>query len=398
MNIASSQVETAFASRIITNQRCMRLIKSSLTNIINKLITKINFDKTSFFSNNIYWFGNIGIPTNEFELQRNLDYILSTNSTIREKMTAIANSLIDKADPQKKNDKNTIILFEYMNTLYDSQKANPWIIQRIEYVRAITETKTNEAFEIPYQKQFDSSLNQMHIKPLLNQMSHQLYINPLFDLIFHQTQNVQSLDWKFNRIIQSDLSLDQDQQKIRQLNVHEKHTIQINDGHKWAPINIIYKSYRNKCELTWNQLKTDDSFVPEINGISSDELIEPLSDLEQYFFMNIPCSTNRLCCVPGKYIYSDIKYLLPESKDRSENLIVGGISGHTLLFMELSLILGVRWEPVLFGCIVSQYPLHHSLIEIVDALIEMGLVPPLSGNTSQIDVLNQLASSMNIMI
>ena len=66
--------------------------------------------------------------------------------------------------------------------------------------------------------------------------------------------------------------------------------------------------------------------------------------------------------------------ILPEFNTRSKELIIGGISGHTILFMELSLLLDVNWIPILFGCIITQYPHHHSLIEIMDALTEMKLV------------------------
>ncbi|VBB18388.1 hypothetical protein YASMINEVIRUS_851 [Yasminevirus sp. GU-2018] len=326
---ATKGEETDFVAQVTSNQRLMRIVKFSLSNLIKKLIDDVEFDRTSFFSDNVHRFGNIGVPKSGTDLETKLSYLTSPESTVREKVTAITNSLVNGADPEKKNQQNTKKLFEYMRKLHSAKLASRWVQNRLEYVTSLLSSSD----------------------------------------------------------------------------------VRVDSTHMWAPIYLLYPSYRTKYDLTKTKLKKEDQFDPDVDGVSPYELPEPLSDLEQQFLMNCypnRCSTgltarpsNRMCHVPGRYLYSDIKSILPESKHRHDDLIVGGVSGHTILFMELALVMDVKWEPIVFACVVSQFPLHHSLIEIVDALREIGLVHSSrerSHEVNQITTLKKVAEGLGIYI
>lgn len=302
--MSQSDAEVLVLHKILQNQRLMKLVKFSLTNLIQKLINDIGFDKSSFFSDNIHRFGNIGHCDDDPDLQRKLDYILSPGSTIREKVSAITNSIVNGSDTQKKNKKNTKLLYEFIMSSSTINQKGLWICKRAKQIN-------------------------------------QFVLNGYFT--------------------------------------------QMDPTHFWAPIYLLYPGYRQKYDRTKTSLNGIDKFVPAIDGITEQDLFEPLSTFEKQFlersgvhtfdgssntFTNHPV----LPMITGRYIYKDIISMIPESETRDKSIIIGGISGHTILLLELALIVNIKWIPILFACIITQIPHHHSIAEIVDVLRELDIL------------------------
>lgn len=303
--------EQKLLMKILKNERLIRLVKATLTNLILRILDNLKFDPLSFFSDNKYKFGNIGIP-NEDNIQKKLEYLKSSDSTIREKVTAISNSVIDGSDENVRKKYNTEILCKYIRDNKDN-KMNSWLELR--------------------SKQMDSIIE-------LGQMG------------------------------------------------------KTDTSHLWAPIYLLYDAYRTKYYNIKGLLNTFDKFNPDLYGINSTDLNEPLSDHELEFMQkNNINSKKKLLWTPGNFIYKDVIKFFPEFKNRDKSLIVGGVSGHTILMIELSLLLEINWIPILFACIIIQVPHHHSITEIVDALIDMNLIKK---STSVEETICQIAKQLDI--
>lgn len=298
--------------KILKNERLLQIVNNVLIVLMNKLINEFEFDKPSFFSDNISKFGNIGYSIDDTDLDNKLKYLLSKESTIREKITAITNSIVSGADQKDKSKDNTMILYAKMIT---TTTPNPWIILRKQQCKFI---------------------------------------------------------------------------------LHKKYLDQSNTDHLtrlWAPIYYIYPNYKIKHDLTndvvkhgWIPLDKEKSnnsnHVSAIaeyktTPIKQSDLNEKLSIYEKKF-LKLDQNTNdddtELPWITGKYIYRNNIHLLPEYKFRDKSIIIGGISGHTILLLELANIADINWIPIMFGCIISQIPHHHSIAEIFDAIKDINLV------------------------
>jgi len=327
-------------TKILQNQRLMKLVKFSLSHLIQRLVNGFGFDRSSFFSDNVHRFGNIGYSTsgdnehsscgdigyntNDYELQTKMGYILSPESTIREKVSAITNSLINGSDSHGKNKQNTQILYDFI------------------IGQNITDSDSFEG------------------------------------------------SWVHERFRQ-----------INQLSAHG-FLADTDPTHFWAPIYLLYPKYRMKCDCVKGLLNGSDKFVSSIDGIIEQELTEPLSVFEKNFLGQHGfngSAREKLPMMTGRYIYKNMVQLFPESATRDKSIIVGGISGHTMLLLELALICNIKWIPILFACVITQTPHHHSIAEIIDVLRELDLLSPQEKNESlYLNVVSRLAESMCIRL
>lgn len=282
--------ETKLLRSILDNTRLIRLVKASLNNVIKKLIHELKFDPNSLLSDNVHKFGNIGVCKISTEVSKKLEYLISFESTIREKVTAISNTLINDSGSNDSLKKiNAGIMCDYIRK-NSKNTSNDWIMKRAENVDQITNIKSTE--------------------------------------------------------------------------------------YLWAPIYLLYDMYRMKLDKTKKLLNNVKSFDHKMHGIYQTDLNEPLSKFELEFIRTIGSNIDietKLLWMPGKYVYKDSVSVLPEFKTRDNSLIIGGVSGHTILMMELALLLNVNWTPILFACIITQVPHHHSITEIIDALVDMKL-------------------------
>jgi hypothetical protein len=342
MSKITLELELDFVKKILQSQRFIRLIKFSLSNLIQKLIDELKFDPSSFFSGNKDRFGSIGHVIDKSDLEKKLMYILSNESTIREKVNSLTTSIVNGSDSSEKNKINTYLLYEYIIKTADDTK----------------QQNTSQSVLLP------------------GQSSGNTWIHKRFEQINKLTKSG-DLDKK-------DLT------------------------HLWAPIYLLYSSYRKKSDLTKQLLNKSDDFSREVHGINQSDLIEPLSDFEKRFLKldnDDLKQQKKLNILTGKYIYKDSIHLLPEylssDSDRDKSIVIGGISGHTFLLLELALLMNVKWTPILFGCIISQVPHHHSVCEIVDAIKEMGLINHLLSSNkhmSHLEIVNELAKTIGIYL
>lgn len=326
--LSGSEKELIIVNKILQNQRLMKLVKFSLSNLIQKLIDELGFDKSSFFSNNVHRFGNIGHCDDEADLRIKFEYILSPESTIREKVSAITNSIVNGSDTLRKNRKNTKLLYDFIMMRKVTSLVTPkgsWIHKRAEQIEQFTT---------------DGLL------------------------------------------------------------------VGTDQSHWWAPIYLLYSGYRTKYDRTKAWLNGPDKFDSTSDGVTEQDLSEPLSVQEKRFLKignDLETKRKPLPMMTGKFIYKDVIPLIPEFVSRDRSLIIGGISGHTILLLELALIVNVKWIPILFACIITQTPHHHSIAEIIDALREMELLGQSDTESSTndaryIDVLHNLAKNIDIYL
>lgn len=291
--------------KVMNTTELLQLVKSSLNDLILKLVN-VGFNEETFFSEKLF-LGNIGTYTNE-----KYQYLTSNSSTIREKMSAILNS-IDK----ESNQNNHELLYNY---IVDSITNNKWLIDRRSF--------------------------------LMNADKFDLNIEP----------------------------------------------------YKWAPIDILYKSYRIKLDLMILYENNCDSNL----RITEDQLLEPLSDFEKQFLKN-QISENQVLNVNKSYVERLIEWItehitgrksysyvrrykcldidtLIEIERNPKELTVGGVSETTLLLVEMANLLGINWELVAVGCMIFLHPHSNSLLEIDDALNEMGLIDSLNKSIKEIAV------------
>lgn len=116
----------------------------------------------------------------------------------------------------------------------------------------------------------------------------------------------------------------------------------------WAPIIYIYPEFVFKRQIVKNMKK------PEQCNYNQDELLEPLST-EEFLFYN-----NNIKFHTGKCYYEPYIKLL-----QTDLCSVAGLSGHTLLLLELSKTIGIDWRPMLLCAIFTNIPMHHSVDEVV---------------------------------
>jgi hypothetical protein len=67
---------------------------------------------------------------------------------------------------------------------------------------------------------------------------------------------------------------------------------------------------------------------------------------------------------------------------------VAGISGHTMLAIEIASLLGESWKHIFIACLIEMVPIHHSITEIYNALIDMDLITNEPRNV--IEYINQI--------
>lgn len=116
----------------------------------------------------------------------------------------------------------------------------------------------------------------------------------------------------------------------------------------WAPIIYIYPEFVFKRQLVKNITK------PKQCNYNEKELLEPLSTEEKSFY------NNNIEFHTGKCYYEPYINLL-----QTNFCSVAGISGHTLLLLELSKTIDFDWKPMLLCAILTNVPMHHSVNEVV---------------------------------
>lgn len=295
--------------KVMNTTELLQLVKSSLNDLILKLVN-VGFNKETFFSEKLF-LGNIGTYTNE-----KYQYLTSNSSTIREKMSAILNS-IDK----ESNQNNHELLYNYIvGSVGSIDTNNKWLIDRRRFL-----------------------------------------------------MNADKFDFNI-------------------------------EPYKWAPIDILYKSYRVKLDLMMilNENNCDSNL-----RITEDQLLEPLSDFEKQFLENQVLNVNKSYVerliewitgritgyITGRKSHSyvrrykclDIDTLTAIERNPKE-LTVGGVSETTLLLVEMANLLGIKWELIAIGCMIFLHPHSNSLLEIDDALNEMGLIDSLNKSIKEIAV------------
>jgi hypothetical protein len=274
----------------------------------------IGFDKSSFFSDNVLRFGNIGHPMDS-DLDKYMGYLSSPESTIREKVAGITNSIVNGTDRYKKNKLNTLHLYNY---IMSHEKPNPWLNKRREQIKELMKGS-----------------------------------------ILHPSDYT----------------------------------------HHWAPLYFLYPGYRIKYDITHSPgVILNHHIISDEDKIKQSDLSEPLSRYEISFLQNHmvdPDPDKSLPMVYGKTIYKDVYHLLPEYEYRDDSIVIGGISGHTMLLLELALLVDINWKPILFACIISQVPHHHSIAEIVDALQELD-IDKIDSSDSYLDIIIKIAKTLDI--
>ena len=116
----------------------------------------------------------------------------------------------------------------------------------------------------------------------------------------------------------------------------------------WAPIIYIYPEFVFKRQIVKNMKK------PEKCNYNEDELLEPFSTEEKMFY------NNNINFHTGKCYYEPYIKLL-----QTDSCSVAGLSGHTLLLLELSKTIEIDWRPMLLSAIFTNIPMHHSVDEVV---------------------------------
>lgn len=323
--------EIILFNKILSNDRLIKIVNRSLSNIINVLINNYKFDNESFLSDDITKFGNIGCHIDSNDLYNKLMHIRSESSTIREKVSAITNSLSSNknSESDEKYVHNNIKLLHHIQSHINDN--NKWIVKRRHQIELITETIANNT----------NTLNQCHL---------------------------------------------------------------------WAPIYYVYPNYQKKFNNIRLKIKQcingNNNFDYNIYGIDIKELHEPLSNYELKFIKS-KCNidkSSKLPMITGKYIYSGhVDELLERKKfidiNINKDTCISGISGHTLLLLELTKVIDTNWIPMLFACIISQFPFHHSLIEIFDAVCDMNITDTTTYNSDNyltffVDIANYLNVSL----
>jgi 2-dehydropantoate 2-reductase len=125
----------------------------------------------------------------------------------------------------------------------------------------------------------------------------------------------------------------------------------------WAPIIYIYPEFVFKRNISKNIQ------IPiKCTGWES-QMIESFSDREKSFYgKNIKFHT-------GKCYYKDVLDLLQDK----DNCSVAGLSGHTLLLLELVKILDIDWKPMILCALIVNVPYHHSINEVIRCINTMKL-------------------------
>ena len=145
--------------------------------------------------------------------------------------------------------------------------------------------------------------------------------------------------------------------------IHQReHNIKdIPDHLLWAPI-YLYPKFSNKIKIH-NML---DRNIPTTK-IHLNILNEPLTERE----INLLEPNGEFIKVhTGLSIYSIIR----NSLDTTSNCFFSGISGHQLLLIELAMVLDMNWKLITIAGIIEMLNIHHSLDELFEPMLEMGLL------------------------
>lgn len=153
-------------------------------------------------------------------------------------------------------------------------------------------------------------------------------------------------------------------------------------GILWSPITIKYPEFIFK-RFNLSKIKWDRNV--SCNVIES-ELLEPLSEYERKFIG----SDKHLPYITGECYYRAHLYMDPISKQRKKEGIcaVAGLSGHSLLLLELAMLFGFSWKLMMYALLITLVPHHHSIDEIIDAVKVLGIVDK---RESSVRLLNKLS-------
>jgi hypothetical protein len=143
----------------------------------------------------------------------------------------------------------------------------------------------------------------------------------------------------------------------------------------WAPIIYIYPQFVFKRQITRTMKKPSDC------RFNISELLEPLSSKEINFY------GNEIEFHTGKCYYKDFINLL-----QNEFCSVAGLSGHTLLLLELANVLGIDWKPMVLCALFTNVPDHHSIDEVIRCVKIMNLEKNIDNN---IDFINTIISNLD---
>jgi len=105
-----------------------------------------------------------------------------------------------------------------------------------------------------------------------------------------------------------------------------------------------------------------------------DLLNEPLSSIEKRLLGTRLSSINKPIIGACKYLPIIMEFEPANSRMREGYCVVSGISGHSIVAFQLVLLLGYDWQNMFIALCVNMVPIHHSIIEIFDVVMDYGLV------------------------
>jgi 2-dehydropantoate 2-reductase len=126
----------------------------------------------------------------------------------------------------------------------------------------------------------------------------------------------------------------------------------------WAPIIYIYPSFVFKRNLSVNIPVTD------VCSFDVSQMIEPFTMNEKKFYKQVYQFKTGECYY---------KNILNKITLNTQKCAIAGLSGHTILALEIANILNIQWQPMLLCMIFNMVPYHHSLTEILLCVNVMNL-------------------------
>lgn len=124
----------------------------------------------------------------------------------------------------------------------------------------------------------------------------------------------------------------------------------------WAPVVYIYPAYFFKKQIIKNMKKPIDC------DFNKSDLLEDLSEKEISLYGTDPNFFT------GKCYYKDYVDEL-----QNESCTIAGISGSTILLLEIAMVLGMDWKPMLLCALFTNVPNHHSIDEVIKCVKIMNL-------------------------
>jgi hypothetical protein len=177
---------------------------------------------------------------------------------------------------------------------------------------------------------------------------------------------------------------------------------------------IRYKKMQNLKNVISNAKSTKNNIKKMSNKnyqgtrkckYSFDILNEPLTEMEKKLIreqlkisVNTEITTNNYpfkigACYDTKTITKNPKNKLNIAAGKCR---VVGFSGSAALLLDTALILGLDWRPLYLSLIVDYVPIHHSIGEIFDALIDMGFINKEEYNNKERTIIRDIGEVLKL--